>query len=157
MRGRKPTPSHLRVIAGNPGRRPINPDEPKPKAELPDEAPAFLSDRQKEIYRQARASAPAGLLGDLDESIFVRWVVAYDAFQQYNDQVLAYGLWVKGKGGGHAPNPAIAQREKMGKAMHQAAAELGFTPSARSRVKIDPNAGKTKNPFSDLRAFGEED
>jgi hypothetical protein len=30
MRGRKPKPSHLKLLDGNPGRRRLNPDEPEP-------------------------------------------------------------------------------------------------------------------------------
>ena len=35
MRGRKPTPTHIKLVSGNPGKRPINRNEPQPKARLP--------------------------------------------------------------------------------------------------------------------------
>lgn len=155
-RGRRPLPSHLRVLNGNAGRRPINTDEPMPRALLADEAPAWLTERQKEIYVVAKKSAPAGMLGDLDESIFINWVVAYDLFQLFNDDIGKYGRWVKKGKDGTQANPAIPQRNKQAKLLQQFAAELGFTPSARSRVKLDPNA-KAKNPFDNLKTFGAED
>ena len=35
MRGRKPTPTHLKLVRGNPGKRPLNASEPKPQLTLP--------------------------------------------------------------------------------------------------------------------------
>lgn len=157
-RGRKPKPSHLKLIDGNAGRRPMNTDEPEPTAPLADQAPGHLTPRQQEIYLEARKSAPDGLLGNLDESIFIGWVVAVDLYQQYNDDIGKYGRWVKRKNvDGPVVNPAIAQLNKQAKIMQSLAAELGFSPSARSRVKIDPH-GKKKggNPFENLRTFGED-
>ena len=34
-RGRKPKPTHLKVLAGNPGKRPLPKNEPKPKPIAP--------------------------------------------------------------------------------------------------------------------------
>ena len=31
MRGKKPKPTHLKLITGNPGKRPLNEAEPKPE------------------------------------------------------------------------------------------------------------------------------
>jgi hypothetical protein len=31
MRGRKPKPTRLKLVAGNPGKRPLNPREPTPE------------------------------------------------------------------------------------------------------------------------------
>ena len=35
MRGRKPSPTHLKLVKGNPGKRPLNVSEPEPEAVLP--------------------------------------------------------------------------------------------------------------------------
>jgi len=42
MRGRRPKPTRLKMLTGNPGKRPLNPNEPRPEATIPD-APAELS------------------------------------------------------------------------------------------------------------------
>lgn len=34
-RGRKPKPTHLKMLAGNPGKRPLNTNEPKPEGGFP--------------------------------------------------------------------------------------------------------------------------
>jgi len=46
IRGKKPTPTRLKVVRNNPGRRPIRDGEPRP-AILPLTPPSFLSDDSK--------------------------------------------------------------------------------------------------------------
>ena len=46
MRGRKPVPTRLKVIRGNPGKRALNKNEPQPAGELAD-PPDWMSESQK--------------------------------------------------------------------------------------------------------------
>ena len=46
MAGRKPKPTSLKVLEGNPGKRQLNPNEPKPDASVP-KCPAWLSKEAK--------------------------------------------------------------------------------------------------------------
>lgn len=50
-RGRKPKPTHLKLVTGNPGRRPLNEDEPHPRRERPS-APAHISEGAREVWGQ---------------------------------------------------------------------------------------------------------
>jgi len=57
MRGRKPKPSRLRVIEGNPGKRALNTREPRPAVRIPT-CPAHLSPSAKaECQASAKAEA----------------------------------------------------------------------------------------------------
>ena len=38
MRGRRPKPSRIKALTGNPGKRPLNAHEPRPEPALPDDA-----------------------------------------------------------------------------------------------------------------------
>ena len=68
MRGRKPKPTHLKVLEGNPGRRPINGAEPKPAGDLPT-CPAHLGPSAKaEWKRLARDLNRIGLLTMADRA-----------------------------------------------------------------------------------------
>jgi len=53
MPGRKPKPTHLKIVTGNPGKRPLNKQEPTFASDLP-VAPSYLSDRAKEIFNVLR-------------------------------------------------------------------------------------------------------
>ena len=67
MRGRKPVPTHLKVVRGNPGKRRLNKSEPLPIGDLSD--------------------APRGLLKKLDRSVLVAWVVAEDLHRRSSEMV----------------------------------------------------------------------
>lgn len=148
MKGRKPKPSYLRVLDGNAGRRPLNKDEPKPEHALRD-PPASLSDRQKEIWRDALAQAPPGMLTTLDSSVFKVWVVACDFHDQANDMVTKHGVFMKTKAGAPIQSPWMHVVNKQSQIMMKAAAEMGFTPSSRSRVKVEGAASSSK--FAELK------
>lgn len=137
MRGRKPKPSYLRLLDGNAGKRALNAEEPKPAHALAD-PPESLSDRQKDIWRRALAQAPPQMLTTLDASVFTVWVVACDFHDQANTMVTKHGVFMKTKKTGtpiQCPWMAVVNRQAL--IMMKAAAEMGFTPTARSRVKIE--------------------
>lgn len=142
MRGRKPKPTWLRVVAGNPGRRPLNDAEPIPVGDLV-EPPEWLTDGQKEIWRGAIAAAPLGLLKILDGSVLVAWVIASSLHRDAAEKVAQYGAVIKAPHSGiPMQSPYMAILNKQHSNMCRAAAELGFTPSSRSRVKVEVG-GKT--------------
>lgn len=153
MRGRKPKPSYMRVLSGNAGKRPINDDEPLPPGKLEELAPPErLTDEQKQIWRETVAKAPPGLLRHLDTDVFEQWVVHTHTFRKAAEQVARLGPLLKGRDGG-APyqNPFLSIMNRQSKDMRALAAELGFTPSSRSRVKIDPTKPGQGDPFADLK------
>lgn len=157
MKGRKPKPSYLRVLDGNAGRRPINPDEPQPVGNLEEHAPPqWLSDTQKAGWRYAMKHAPPGMLKRLDQSILTVWVVAEERHQDAAQNVSRLGSLLKGKSGTPYQNPFLAIMNKQAQIMMKAAAELGFTPSSRSRVKVEPPKPGEGNPFADLKELTDE-
>lgn len=152
MRGRKPKPSYLRVLDGNAGKRPVNENEPIPAGKLEERPPPdVLSDAQKIVWRQAIKSAPPGMLRHLDESVLVVWVTACERHADASKQVSKLGSLLKGKTGTPYQNPYLAIMNKQAAILLKAAAELGFTPSSRSRVKVDPQKPGEGDPFADLK------
>jgi P27 family predicted phage terminase small subunit len=145
MRGRKPTPTHLKRLAGNPGKRPLNSQEPVPDGNL-HAAPGWMSEGQREGWAYAITHSPHGLLKKLDRSILAIWVVAEDLHREAAEKIGQYGLLTKSPNAGlPLQSPYLAILNKQAQIMLKAAAELGFTPSSRSRVQIDM---KLYNPFS---------
>ena len=51
MRGRKPKPTVLKVLSGNPGKRPLNDREPKAQAGIPEPLPWLDAEAQAEWRR----------------------------------------------------------------------------------------------------------
>lgn len=66
QRGRKPKPTALKELEGNPGRRPLNGAEPKPERKAP-RCPSWLEEEaKKEWRRMGRILEQMGLLTEMD-------------------------------------------------------------------------------------------
>jgi P27 family predicted phage terminase small subunit len=141
----------MRVLDGNAGHRPPPADEPKPEGALEDyPPPEHLSAAQQKIWRQAVANAPPGLLRKLDGPVFEQWVVHHSNFVDAAARVAASGQLIK-KGDGWDWNPYLSIMNKQSALARSCAVELGFTPSSRTRVKVEkPKPGKG-SAFADLK------
>jgi P27 family predicted phage terminase small subunit len=142
MKGRKPKPTHLKIVGGNAGKRKLNASEPTPEGDLCD-PPDWLTEDQAVGWKYAIQHSPNGLLKNLDRSALVVWVVAEDLHRQASVAVAKFGLVTKSPvKGDPMQNPYLAIVNRQATIMMKAAAELGFTPSSRSRVAIDGSNGK---------------
>ena len=76
-RGRKPKPTAVKLMDGNPGKRRINGAEPKPPRSLPD-CPAHLSAEAKaEWHRLAKSLNGIGLLTQVDRATMAGYCQCY--------------------------------------------------------------------------------
>jgi len=135
MIGRKPKPSYLKAIEGNPGKRPLNELEPKPNGNLVN-PPAHLSASQIAIWNYAIANAPTGLLKNLDLGVLELWVVSFDLYRKAEALVRQEGPVTTAPSGYAAPHPGVSIMNKQASNMLRSAAEMGFTPSSRSRISV---------------------
>ena len=159
MRGRKPVPTHLKILRGNPGKRRLNSHEPLPEGDLKD-PPDWFSDSQKAGWNYAIDHAPDGLLKRLDCSALVAWVVAQDMHRQATEMVARHGLLIRAPvTGAPIQSPYIPIVNRQATIMLRAAEQLGFTPVARSRVQIVGGSlsNGSSNPFAELRRSCLED
>ncbi len=149
MKGRKPKPTRLKQLAGNPGKRPLNDAEPIPEGDL-NEPPIWLTESQKEGWRYAIEHAPKGLLKQLDRTVLTVWVIAEDLHRQAAEKVAKFGLLTQAPNSGMPmQSPFLPIINKQAAIMLKAAEQLGFTPASRSRISIPEAAGQS-NPFNQL-------
>lgn len=131
MRGRKPTPTALRELHGNPRDHAI-PKEPKtPTGTL--NAPDWLTDQQKEAWAYAVANAPRGVLRLIDRGVLAVWIIAED-FHRRASKAMGHRAPVSRKTGQQDANMAVINRQAM--IMIRAASELGFSPTSRPRLAV---------------------
>lgn len=103
------------------------------------------------------ASAPPGMLRDLDMSVFEAWVSARSAFLDAKAWVDKLGLVIKNANGeGTRDNPFMYVMNRQRTDMVKYASELGFTPSSRSRVKILPTKPAKGSPFANLKSLADD-
>lgn len=147
VRGPKPKPTHLKLLQGNPGKRPIPKNLAAPVEDLV-EPPAWFDKSLKKAWGYAIASAPRGLLKKLDASTLAIWVIAEDLHRKASKH-LRRGMLITSPNGHKVQSPYLSILNRQALIMMKAAAELGFTPSSRSRVTVTPPP-ETGNPFADL-------
>lgn len=148
MMSRNPTPTALRKIRGNPGKRKM-PDEPEVPGDL-STPPRHLNAVQKAAWTYAIENAPRGLLRKIDRTMLAAWVVAeslhYEATRLQNMAPLVrqVGPLPRGWKEGDPDNrplqiiPLIKIINQQALVMIRIASELGFSPTSRARIYAKP-------------------
>jgi P27 family predicted phage terminase small subunit len=144
MRGRRPLPTHLKVLRGNPGKQSLNDDEPAPSAPdcLP-EAPAFLSAYAREEWKRVMSELfLMGLYTNFDQAVlcaycesWARWRTANELVQRMAARDVNWSaLLVRAKNGTPLQNPVVLTAARAAADMCRYAQEFGFSPGARTRI-----------------------
>ncbi len=156
VRGRKPSPSAIKLIRKNPGRRPINKAEPKPKPALPTPPSALKGEALREWRRVTRDLAPLKMLSKLDRaalsaycSAYARWKSATDALELAAKKSAHAGLLVETSNGNLIQHPLVGIQRRAADDMVKFGAEFGLSPSSRSRLKIQAPTGEP-NPWDEF-------
>ena len=91
MRGRKKTPAIIHHLHGNPGRRPINDQEPKPETGVP-KKPDFLSATAKKYWNyHAKRLDQAGILSKVDLGILAAYCTALATLDKAEKMLAEHG------------------------------------------------------------------
>ena len=90
MRGRRPKPTRIKALTGNPGKRPLNPHEPRPMPALPD-CPAELSPVAQRNGGLTAELAQLNLITQLDRGVLAAYCGAYGLWAEAMEQVQKYG------------------------------------------------------------------
>jgi P27 family predicted phage terminase small subunit len=134
MRGRKPKPTALKLIEGNPGKRPINGHEPKPSAARPT-CPSHLSPTAKaEWKRLAGGLHRIGLLTQADRTALAAYCQAYGKWVEAEKRLADTPTLLKMPSGYIQLSPWVTISNKQMELMVKYMVELGLTPSSRSRM-----------------------
>lgn len=149
-RGPAPTPTALRLLRGNPGRRAINHDEPTPEAiAVASEfakCPKWLTGESRSLWKRVAPGAIAsGLLTVVDLPAFEALCVSYARWREF-ERLTGKNLELAISKGYR--NGAVKERQLM----LQFGARFGFDPSSRSNVKLPSQKPKSKvDQFRDAK------
>lgn len=147
MRGRKPKPTSLKLVTGNPGKRRIRKTEPKPKRVIPS-PPAHVSDRALLAWGAlATRLDRLGLLTELDAFALEQLCENYSEIIELREDIIDNGRFqtVTTKSGDRMERarPAATMLADAERRFRGMMVEFGLTPSARTRVAVtgdDDNA-----------------
>ena len=138
MKGRKPHPTRLKVLRGNPGKRPLNANEPLPKRGRP-RCPSWLDDVAKAKWKALVPELDRlGLLTIIDGDVLAAYCQAWAEFEAATKLLREEGRTCHGGSGGLKAHPAIAMQRTAWRAIRDFAALFGLDPSSRTRLSVPP-------------------
>lgn len=150
MRGRKPLPSHLKLIKGSAKgdlRRKGKPTEITLPPSLPMPPPHLCDEAKVEWGRVASMLYALRLLSEADIAALAAYCQAWATFKRATEALevmskgdpLTKGLLIKTTNGNAIQNPLLGIANKAAADMVRFAAEFGLTPSARARLSSASN------------------
>ena len=138
MAGRRPKPTHLRVLQGNPGKRPLNVNEPKPKVEQLTPPEHLNAIALSEWNRVSEELSRLGLLTTVDRAAFAAYCTVYARWVDAEEGLKKTGPVVRAPSGYPMISPYYTVANQSLQLMRSYLIEFGLTPAARSRISIGP-------------------
>jgi P27 family predicted phage terminase small subunit len=149
MAGRKPLPTHLKLVKGTARPHRMNNNELKPPLAIP-EPPPHLEEREKaKFIAMAEMLARYGVMTELDSGAVARYAVVWCRWLEAETEVKKRGPIVKTTADNVIQNPFLAVANKCMYQMAQIESEFGLTPSARSRIRME-EPSETVDPFEEF-------
>ena len=143
MPGPAPKPTKLKLLAGNPGKRPLNDAEPEPRApaEVPRAPRGILDPVGRAEWRRIVPELMAlGLYTEVDRAALVIYCNAWARWAKAEAEVRRLGELLESDKGNLYYNPWLGVANKAAEVCHRMAKEFGFTPSARTRIRVEKPA-----------------
>lgn len=149
MPGPAPKPTALKLVAGNPGRRKLNKDEPTPEIIAPDCPGHLTEDAKAEWARIMPLLMRYRIVSDTDTAALALYCQSYARWQQAEAKLAESGLLIKAPSGYPIQNPYLAIVNRAMEDCHKYLQQFGLSPSARTRVTV--------NIQGDLFGFSDEE
>jgi P27 family predicted phage terminase small subunit len=151
--GRRPQPTALKVLRGNPSKTRLNANEPKPPAvtdnfdipppELDGDAMAIA-----EWTRVAPLLRMCGLVSQAERTALTALCQQWSQYLEAQTHIRKLGMVVKTTNGLPMTNPYLPIARAALAACHRLWTELGLTPSGRARVSRLPPLSDAPAPRS---------
>ena len=143
-KGRKPTPTVIKLMTGNPGKRPIDADTLTPPIETPQPS-AQLSAASRAIWDETvKELEKLRVIARIDKfqiETYCNIVARAQAIQKFLDEN-GMTYTTRGKHGEMVRvRPEVSILQDCEKQIRAFASEWGMTAASRARVKTDPRQG----------------
>lgn len=136
IRGRPPKPTALKVLNGNPGKRPLNKLEPKPKPLLP-KCPTWLDPVAKKEWRRVVPELERiGMLTCVDGAALEGYCQSYGRWVAAEQFIQKHGMVFKTPSGYLQQVPQVSIAQKYLQLVKAFCSEFGLTPCARTRIEV---------------------
>jgi P27 family predicted phage terminase small subunit len=149
VRGRKPKPTRLKVLTGNPGRRPLNHEEPRPTEKLPERPPAYLGAGGKALWKALRPVVDVMGATLSDAEAFARVCQVGSRVRELEKALQDKGrTYERETENGTVPTarPEVIMLDRSEREYRALLAEFGLTPSSCTRLRV-PKGGEQLSEF----------
>lgn len=158
MSGRRPKPTVVKQLAGNPGGRPLNTAEPRPEVSTARAPRGLGADGARFWRRYARALADLKILTELDEPALQiaaeHYEIAVRAARELREltplldadgqpmmiggqvMMVPTGLLIRDRDGNVRKHPLLQVLRDNSTALRSYLTEMGMTPAARSKIRM---------------------
>ena len=144
MKGRKPIPTKVRMLRGNPSKRPLPQNEPTPEPGCPS-CPNHLSDEAKrEWARISEELLRAGLLTQVDRAALAGYCQSWGLWVEACLALSQSGTVIKTESGFPMQNPYLSVANKALANIGKFLVEFGMSPSSRTRISATTAAPQDK-------------
>lgn len=137
MRGRKPLPTEMKKLEGNPGKRALNNKEPKPKSVIPECPPHLKGVARTEWKRITLELHALKIISNIDRAALAVCCTAWADYVKACNKLEKEGEVIMSDKGGMYQNPWVAIKKRSMDQVQKFYAEFGMTPSSRSRIKLE--------------------
>lgn len=159
--GPPPKPLQIKILEGNPGKHKLNMDEPLPDPGMPEMPEGLCDYAQIEWLERGPGLARMGVLTTIDMGVFAAYCQAWGDFKRAREELNALreesskdsaSIFVVPTNvkEGWKRSPLIAIANEAAVLMVRFGAELGLTPSSRSRISTVTPPEKSTSKLKDL-------
>lgn len=146
-KGRPKKPDGLKLLEGNPGKRPLNGAAPIPEGTI--QRPPYVTGYAAEVWNQIVNSMPPALYTSADSIVLASFCVATAQWRQATEEISKDGVTVVTTQGDLKPHPALQAQSKALTTMALLGGKLGLDPSSRASLKMPPQR-KPESKFNGL-------
>lgn len=136
-RGRKPKPTEVKKLEGNPGKRALNHKEPKPEIDIPECPPHLKRVAREEWKRITRELIKLKIITRVDRASLVAYCQAWEDYVNACKELEQEGAVIISDKGGAYQNPWVSIKNSAMDRMVRISSEFGMTPSSRTRIKVE--------------------
>lgn len=136
-KGRKPKPTGIKELEGNPGKRALNKQEPKPENAIPICPPHLNGSARTEWKRITHELHALKIISRIDRAALVAYCQAWGDYVKACNKLKKEGEVIISDKGGMYQNPWVSIKNRSMDQLVKISAEFGMTPSSRARVKVE--------------------
>lgn len=136
-RGPAPLPTAIRILRGNPSKRPLPKNEPQPDTGIPTRPDWLSPEAKREWSRLAPKLDKLGLLAsEIDRGAFAAYCQTWATYVQAVKDLQERGTIQTAESGYESPRASVGIMVKMLEKLSALGAKFGLSPSDRARISV---------------------